>query len=80
MTEEEYQERIKELRAEIDRLSNPGTRFKELLNQHIAGTDFLHHKVDLTELNTANRDYSAGYVKALQDLMRLIEAIDYDID
>lgn len=80
MTEEEYQERINELRAEIDRLSNPDTRFKELLNQHIAGTDALHHKVALTDLNTANRDYSAGYVKALQDLTKHFEGINYEID
>lgn len=90
-TTQEYQEEIKrikddhnkwinELRTKIDRLSQDDTRLKQLLSQYIEGTDALHHKVALTDLNTANRDYSAGYVKALQDLTKHFEGIDYEID
>ena len=75
----EYTEWINDLRAKVERLSKPDTRFKELLSQYIAGTEALHHKVALTDLNTANRDFSAGYVRALQDLMKHFEGIDYEI-
>ena len=68
-----------ELRTQIERLSQDDTRLKELLNQYIEGTEALHHKVALTDANTANRDFSAGYCKALQDLMKHFEGIDYEI-
>jgi chromosome segregation ATPase len=89
-TKQEYDEEIKrlksdhtqwinELKTKIDRLSQDDTRLKELLNQYIEGTEALHHKVALTDANTANRDFSAGYCKALQDLMKHFEGIDYEI-
>jgi predicted nuclease with TOPRIM domain len=89
-TKQEYDEEIKrlksdhtkwtnELKTKIDRLSQDDTRLKELLSQYIEGTEALQHKLALTDLQTANRDFSAGYCKALQDLMRHFEGIDYEI-
>ena len=70
---------INELRTKIERLSKDDTRLKELLSQYIEGTEALHHKVALTDANTTNREFSAGYCKALQDLMRHFEGVDYEI-
>ena len=89
-TKQEYNEEIKrikddhtkwtnELRTKIDRLSQDDTRLKELLSEYIEGTEALQHKLALTDANTTNRDFSAGYCKALQDLMRHFEGIDYEI-
>ena len=69
----EYTEWIHELRAKVEKLSKPDTRFKEILSTYMQGTEALHHKVALTDLNTANREFSAGYVRALEDLMKYIE-------
>ena len=68
-----------ELRTKIEKLSQDDTRLKELLSQYIEGTEALQHKVALTDANTTNREFSAGYCKALQDLMRHFEGIDYEI-
>lgn len=68
-----------ELRTKIERLSQDDTRLKELLSQYIEGAEALQHKVALTDANTTNREFSAGYCKALQDLMRHFEGIDYEI-
>ena len=72
----EYSEKLK---TKIKNLSQDETRLKELLSQHIERTEVSHHKLALTDLQTANRDFSAGYCKALQDLTRHFEGIDYEI-
>jgi hypothetical protein len=72
----EYTEWINDLRAKVERLSKPDTRFKEILSKYMERTEALHHKVALTDLNTANRDFSAGYVRALEDLMKYFERVN----
>ena len=68
-----------ELKAKIERLSKDDTRLKELLSQYIELTEALDHRIELTSFSPKNRDFSAGYVKALQDLMKHFEGIDYEI-
>lgn len=69
----EYSEKLK---TQIKNLSQDETKIKEQLSLYINRTNVLKHKESLVEFKAANRDFSAGYVKALQDLIGHFEGID----
>ena len=71
----EYSEKLK---TQIKNLSQDETKIKEQLSSYINRTNILKHKESLVEFKAENREFSAGYVRALEDLIKHFEGIDYE--